>query len=384
MKMMRCLVLILSLSLSLAFGPAWAADDDEVNYLDLAALMLRDGNLDRAVTALDQVDLTEEELDLVRYYTLRGMVHLRRQEPELAAEALESAIESGEVESIVWVYLAQTYFQLERYEDVLSALDRAGPELDRVAAVWNMRAQVHWLLEQPDMALATLDAASAVFPGDTSFLRRKVFFLIELGLFREAIEQGSIFLEAGDVDVNDYVALGNALRASGQSDQAALFLEKARLKYPVDENVAKVLARTYIDREQLTPAAELIYEASLLNPELRAEAVELYRRAGQVERAMLLNGQVADQSVKLKQRLALQLETGQFEQAATMETALRRNGLLQDEDVRYALAYAHFKTGRFDTAEDHLQALTQPELFRKAAELRRAIQECEGDAWKCY
>ena len=35
--------------------PCLAAKKDEVNYLDLAALMLRDGNLDRAVLVLDQV-----------------------------------------------------------------------------------------------------------------------------------------------------------------------------------------------------------------------------------------------------------------------------------------------------------------------------------------
>ena len=66
-----------------------------------------------------------------------------------------------------------------------------------------------------------------------------------------------------------------------------------------------------------------------------------------------------------------------------METPLRRVGLLEDEDLRYAIAYALFKTGEFQQAELHLAALNRPDLFRKAAELRRAIQDCVQDSWKC-
>ena len=66
-----------------------------------------------------------------------------------------------------------------------------------------------------------------------------------------------------------------------------------------------------------------------------------------------------------------------------MEIPLRRVGLMEDEDLRYALAYALFKTGDFDGAERHLAALTRPDLFRKAAELRSAIQDCAEDSWKC-
>jgi hypothetical protein len=66
-----------------------------------------------------------------------------------------------------------------------------------------------------------------------------------------------------------------------------------------------------------------------------------------------------------------------------MEGDLLRTGLMDEEDIRYALAYAIFKSGDFDKAEAHLQTLTRPDLFRKAAELRRAIQDCSEDQWKC-
>ena len=363
--------------------PCFAAKKDEVNYLDLAALMLRDGNLDRAVIALDQVPLDEENVDLLRYYTLRGMAHLRRNEPEAAAEALKMAVATGNAQSVVYVYLAQVYFQLERYRDVLETLDQAGPDLEKIASVYHMRAQCHWLLDEQGMALATLDQASDIFPQDPGFLRRKVFFLIELGLYREASEQGRIYLQQSEGKREDYVALGNAMRAGGELREATILLEQARLMYPGDADVNKVLAHTYLNQGQTNTAAGLIYEASLLDPSLTGEASELYRRAGRHYRALMLNGQISDQQVKFRQRLALLLELQRYEQAAAMDEDLRRTGLMDDEDIRYALAYAVFKVGDFDSAEVHLQKLTRPGLFRKAAELRRAIQDCSEDRWKC-
>lgn len=364
----------------------FAAEDEgasEVNYLDLAALMLRDGNLDRAVVALDQVNLEEEGLDLERYYTLRGLAHLRRNELKPARDALSQAAATGAPDSLVFIYLAQVNFQLQEYRKTLEALDRAGEAVTRLGSVYHMRAQCHWLLEEPVMAIATLDQASELFPSDYSFTRRKVFYLAEMGLFQQASELGREYLRNSEGSLEDYVAMGNAMRASGELDEAASFLEQAQLRFPDRVELKKSLAHVYIAREQLGAAADLIYSAALMEPKLMAEAAELYRRAGQTYRALTLNGQLQDQPEKFRQRMALLLELQNFEQAAAMEIPLYRVGLLEDEDLRYALAYAQFKIGAFSQAESNLAQLTRPDLFRKAAVLRRAIQDCSEESWKC-
>jgi tetratricopeptide (TPR) repeat protein len=380
----RRLPLIL-LSLFLLTGvPALARDDpDEVDYLALAGLMLRDGNIDRAMVALDQVDTAADDVDLVRYHTLRGMAHMRRNELEPAREALNRAAASGEADALVHIYLAQVNYQLEDYAAAIESLDRAGAAVERVPSVYHMRAQAHWLLDDPVMAIATLDQAARVFPEDTTFLRRKVFYLVDLGLFKEASTLGRQYLEGSEGKLEDYVALGSALRSSGELDEAARFLEYAQLIFPNSPEVKKVLAHVYIEREQMSAAADVLYQAALLDPTLLGEAAELYRRSGQTYRALTLNSQLTDQPEKLRQRLALYLELQNFEQAAAMEIPLRRVGLMEDEDLRYAIAYALFKTGDFTAAEEHLAMLTRPDLFRKAAELRRAIQDCRVDSWKC-
>lgn len=376
--------LLLCLLLAAAL-PAHAAEEsaDEVDFLALAALMLRDGNIDRAIVALDQVDPAAEGVDLVRYYTLRGMAHMRRNELEPARDALLQAVESGDAEAVVFVYLAQVNYQLQDYRATIDALDRAGAALERVPSAYHMKAQSYWLLEEPVMALAILDQGARVFPEDSNFIRRKVFYLVDLGLYKEAVVQGRQYLQQSAGTLEDYVALGNALRASGELDEAAGFLEEAQLMFPDSPEVKKVLAHVYIEREQLSAAADLLYQAALLDPQLLAEAAELYRRAGQTHRALTINSGLTDQPEKFRQRLALYLELQNFEQAAAMEIPLRRVGLLEDEDLRYAIAYSLFKTGDFAAAEEHLAALNRPDLFRKAAELRRAIQDCAEDSWKC-
>jgi tetratricopeptide (TPR) repeat protein len=382
MKPLPAILLCLLLAAAI---PSNRADEstDDVDYLALAALMLRDGNLDRALVALDQVDPTADEVDRVRYYTLRGMAHMRRKELEPARDALLQAIGSGEAEAVVFVYLAQVNYELQDYRATIEALDRAGAALERVPSAYHMKAQSYWLLAEPSMALATLDQGAQVFPDDTSFLRRKAFYLVDLGLYQEAAIQGRQYLQQSAGKVEDYVAFGNALRATGELEEAAAFLEEAQLNFPDSPEVKKVLAHVYLEREQLGAAADLLYQAALLNPQLLAEAAELYRRAGQTHRALTINSGLSDQPEKFRQRLALYLELHNYEQAAAMEIPLRRVGLLEDEDLRYAIAYSLFKTGDFAAAEEHLAALNRPDLFRKAAELRRAIQDCSEDSWKC-
>lgn len=376
-------ILLLCLLMGMAAPLGAAETADEVDYLALAALMLRDGNVDRAIVALDQVDPAAEDVDLVRYYTLRGMAHLRREELEPARDAFMRAIDSGEAESVVFVYLAQVNYKLEDYRATIDALDRAGAALARVPSSYHMKAQSYWLLEEPVMALATLDQGAQVFPDDPNFIRRKAFYLVDLGMYKEAVVQGRRYLARSEGSLEDYVALGNALRASGELDEAAAFLEEAQLLFPDSADVKKVLAHVYIERGEMSAAADLLYKAALLEPGLMAEAAELYRRAGQTNRALSINSRLSDQPEKFRQRLALYLELQNFEQAAAMELPLRRVGLLEDEDLRYAIAYALFKTGDFSAAEEHLSSLNRPDLFRKAAELRRAIQDCVEDSWKC-
>ena len=384
----------LLLAVMLTSGPVLAEQaavdpGDNVDRLGLAALLIGDGNFERARTVLSGVDVDEEGLDRMRFHSLEGLIALNLDELPRAAAAFEQVVEAAgrqeqPVPEVVWLYLAQAYFGQEDFASVIRSLDLAAPETTQLPSVYLMRAQSHWELGQANSAWQVLGEGVALFPDEAGeFTRRQVFWLVDLGLYQQAADIGLAFLERERATTEDLVAIGNALRQAGQFDEAQRVLEAARLGDPDDVQLTRVLAHTWLGKQQSLPAADLLNAAARRDPEIVLEAAELYRRSGWLIQALMLNGQVIDQPKKFRQRLAILLELERFDQAAAMEETLFRTGLLGDEEIRYALAFAYFKTGEFDQAERHLSGLSSDDLFRKAIELRRAMEQCAAEPWLC-
>ena len=117
---------------------------------------------------------------------------------------------------------------------------------------------------------------------------------------------------------------------------------------------------------------------------MAADTAELYRQAGRLYRAININSEIPDQKTKMKQRLAILVELSDFESVAAMDDALERLGLYENQDILYAHAYSLYRTGAFDQSRSQLSGLTRPDLFRKATELRSAMEKCEGATWQCF
>lgn len=386
---------LLALAL-LAASLAAPAADDAPDYVELAALLARDGEFDRAAAALAHVDPATAGVDLRRYHSVRGMLALGREELAAAADAFAAALAAAPplddkgmgdadaaVEAQLHIHRAQALFGLERDAEALAALDAAGDAVDGLSGAWLMRAHAQWRLGQRQQAMQTLAAAAARFPANAEFGRRQVLYLVELGLFREAASLGTAHLARHDGSAADHVAIGTALRRAGSLDAALSVLEPAHLRFPGDGQVARALAQAWLEHGDPLAAADILARQALAEPVLLPEAAELYRRAGRHHRALALNAQVGDQPRKLQQRVGLLIELGRHAEVAAMEEALYRAGLLSNEDIRYALAYARFQLGDFAAAERHLAALTRPELFRRATEMRRLMQACADSPWAC-
>lgn len=381
---LHCLIYI-AIAFSCYTHAIQAADNKaaSADFIELAAVMLRDGHHDRALLALQNVDLGNKKTDLARFYTLQGLAYLGLNDLEAARDSLQLAINNGQQDRSIFIYLAQAHFGLKDYRNTVNAIGKAGDLANKDEMLISLKAESCWYLQQPDAAIRALNDGQRAFPSDFRFLKRKVFYLVELGLYQEAVQLGRDFLRRSKASAADYVAFGNALRLSGEFQEAINILEIARLQYPDDELVAKLLAHTYLDQGQLNSAAFILEQAALLNPALQSEAAEIYRRAGRLHKALTLNESILDQKVKLKQRLSILLALKQFERAANMESSLYRTGLLEDQSVRYALAYALFSTRRFAEVNKHLDHLKDAELFRKATELRRLMEVCKTEPWQC-
>jgi len=206
--------------------------------------------------------------------------------------------------------------------------------------------------------------------------------MVDQGLYQEVVELGRRYLE-GAKSPEDFLALGDALRKSGQLRQAAELAEQGRLHFPDNRELTMLLAHIQVDQQRPLAAAMLIEEVAREHPEFTVEAAELYRRASRHTRALMLNARVLDQKAKLKQRLSILIEMGSYESVAAMAPSLSRLSLLEDESVRYALAYGYFKTGDFAAAEQHLRRLSSSQMFERANQLRRAMESCKERGWEC-
>lgn len=378
----------IALAALLAPVPVPAQDPDptagDVNLLDLAGLLIRDGHYDRAEQVLGQVDPESDDMDRGRFHLLQGLVALNRDRAPAAEGHFLRAIGEGQDDPVIYVYLARAHFRQGNFAETLGSLERSGGAGSHLPAVHLMAARAYWELKDPASALAVLDRAHERFVDIAPFVRQKLFQLINMGLYREAAGLGLEYLAGRAGSADDYIAIGNALRESGELDAALAFLESARLRYPDDGRVMKVLAHAWLDRGSALNAAEIMTAAALHDPELNVEAAELQRRAGNLYRALALNSEVPDQKKKLKQRLAILLELQRYGQVSGMADDLYRVGLLDDQDVSYALAFALFQSGQFDAAERRLSGISRGDLFRKAVELREAMKQCRDEPWQCY
>jgi tetratricopeptide (TPR) repeat protein len=168
--------------------------------------------------------------------------------------------------------------------------------------------------------------------------------------------------------------MGEALRRGGQLDAAVQVLELGRIRFPQDEQIKLALAQTYLDREMPRTAGSIIEEAAAYNLSLYHEAAEIYRRAGDLAKALFLNSQVVDSTKKTRQRFNLLLALERYEEAVALEPRLVGSGATQDDAVRYALAYAFFQNRALDRAVAYLSEISSSEYFQRATQLRRAIE----------
>lgn len=379
--------LLLMAALLMAASPALAADrrgdgeQVELDHLGIASRLVTDGLYDRAATVLDELAEPPED-DLLRYHTLRGLVALQLGDPARALEAFDGAVATGEAEPILHVQRAQALQQLDRPGEALAALDTAGDAAVTLPGAWRLRGRLHRTLGNEDAAWDALVAGRVRFPQHPGLAEDQLLQLADLGLTRSALDLAQE-LDALGATVELWIVVGERLRRAGAVDDAMAFLEDARARFPRAIEPRVALASACLDADRPRCAGTLLAEAAAFDNAYASEAAECFRRAGALDRALYLNGQVQDEPVKVRQRLGLLLEQERFDQASALHDRLQRLGLLDDEELRYALAYAHFQTGSFGDAEALLTGLSAPHLFRQATSLRETMDRCRRGEGGC-
>lgn len=361
----------------------------QVDHMSLASLMYQDGHYHRAAAELAQVDTTAEDLDLQRYWLLSGLIHLKLMNYANARDAFLKSIEQMEAreddqrDPTIYAFLAQAHYGNEEWEKAIQAIDKGGEAITSIAGVYLIRAQCHWRMGDLHQAWRDLTAGIARHPEEMELRRHRVVLMVELGLFQQATAEGATYLNRDDVEKEDYLLISEALIKGGETGRAIQILELANLRYRGDVEILIQLGRAYLQNEMLLSAARLFERAAMLKPNLKLDAAELYKLSGRPLQALHLNEGVADQKAKMRQRLGLLIELSRYEEAIAVERRLSRLGLLEQDPVTYALAYAFFQIGKYDRAERYLKTIRDPEIFAKSVELLRAITKCRANVWEC-
>ena len=320
---------------------------DPQEQLSLAAMLIGDGNWARAALALKAVDANHPELDQARYHTLLALLALQAQDNQGAVRELRAAMDAGADEPRLYAHLARA----------LSGL------------------------EEPDLvgAWEVLEQASAKYPEQSMYDEQRVLILVELGLYQAARELGAQIQAERGLSVETQIVVGEAMHRAGQTEQGLVVLEQALLLHPEHEELPLHLARLYLAAEMPLTAALLLQRAVESQPKLALEAAECFRRAGQPERALMMNAQVPDPKDAARQRLGLLLEVQGYERALSLSTRLDRLGLLEEDEVRYGLAYSWYQSGDATQADALLKGISDPQVFTRATALRQAMDACVAD-----
>lgn len=371
------LVMVLVANLAQASGP------QKIDYLALSSTLVKDGYIQRAKSVLDKVDVLVDDFDFATYYTLKGLVFQKTGYPLVSNIFLDAAIEQGQSNPSIYFYKARNYWQRNEYDMLIAALDQAGEETLENPQMLVIKAEAFKQIKNMEAAWNTLDQGIDRHPQYAEFYSQKFYYLLELGYYQQAQEYARQYLKAQGYTANDYLALAYALRESGEYEQAAVLLEEGVIKYNDNDKLLELLGQVYVDQQQYMMAA-LVYEfASMQFPRFSAKASALYLKAESPVRALQLNRRILEQEEKFRQRIGIDIQLEDYESMVAKTEPLKRYDLLSDDNILYALGFAHFKNGNYPSATSYLQQINDSQLFTKATYLFKQIEICQNDPYAC-
>ncbi len=376
-------IVLFILSLAVISQSTLANTQSKIDYVALGSTLVKDGYIQRAKTVLDKVDVSKPNFDFANYYTLKGIVLHKTGYPVLSNTFLDAAIEKGQTKTSIYLYKARNYWQKMQYQNVIDALDKAGQVAKDKPQMLVIKAEAYKQLDNMDTAWAVLDEGVSLHPGFSRFYSQKFYYLLELGFYQVAQEYAQKYLQSEQYSAKEYLAVGYALRENGQHNAAAALLEAAVIKYSDDDKLLELLGQVYIDQEQYLSAALVFDWASIRFPKFSAKAATLYLKSNDPVRSLQLNRRIGEQSEKFRQRVGIDIHLEDYESMVAKTESLKRYDLLSDENILYALGFAHYRNGEFEQSRSLLKRITDNQLFAKASHLFKQIEICQNDPYAC-
>ncbi|MFT5661374.1 MAG: tetratricopeptide (TPR) repeat protein [Sulfurimonas sp.] len=422
--MLKKIVLMLSLFLLLDFSlfAKESKNEIKVNHLSLSSLMIYDARYDKAQEELDLVDKKSDMFDASNYYSVAGVLYSKMGKTKESIKAYEKAIEATKVKIFIapkvlekekylfsiasthkkketpkfdahkkrtqkieqlYMYLTQEFYKLKDYKNTVASLENAGATGQSREGLYTLRAECYYKQKMYTEAIQALNKGMKKFPKDTKLLKQKFYYFADLRLYQAAIETSKEYMQRVGVSAKEYITLAQMLIGANEINSAIRLLEESKLKFPRDPKISLLLGHMYLKKDMKYTTAQLFEESSYYDKKYLKEAVEMNRQAGNNLHALYLNAQNIDKVEKLKQKIAIYLNAQEYRKVIGLQKALKRYKMLDDDNLRYALAYSYYMSGDYKNSEVQLKYISDNELFSKATVIRKNIEKCTNNPMEC-
>lgn len=379
---------ILGILLLMITTLSWSSSPlaEDINHLDhspsdlvaLAQVLVQNGQNDKALNIL--LGLKErklEALDRITYHVQLGLIYQQQGKLDLAYEHFEKSFKSGSTNKMIYLYMARISFELKHYDRANDNIDKSGPLAWNLQETHLLKSRILGAQKEYQKAWQVLQKASVQFHQHKNIEREKILVLMNLKLVYQALDLAQKFVHYKDLDEKEVVMVAHVFEQAQERSKAIKILEMTRLMWPQSQLIHQALASLYAQNKSYFSAAMVLDSYSFFKSDLMAETSELFRLAKRPEYAMYLSSKIGDKEKKLKQKLALYLEVGRYDQVVSLDSEIRSLDISStNEELTYALAYSYFQTGQFKKSESLLTQVTKQELFEKGLLIRKAMESC--------
>lgn len=420
-QIMFTLVVFLFVDFSL-FAKELKSNEDMVNHLSLATLMIYDARYDKAQEELSLVDKKSNRFDASDYFSVVGVLNSKLGNTKESIKAYKKAIEATKTKKFLapknmekekylfsigstdkkkkvikfdakkkktekieqlYMYLTQEYYKLNDYKNTVISLEKAGVTGRSRAGLYTLRAECYYKQNMYTEAIESLNKGMNLFPRDTKLLKQKFYYFADMRLYQAAIETSKVYMQRVGVSAKEYITLAQMLIGANEINSAIELLEESKLKFPREAKITFLLGHMYLKKDMKYTTAQLFEESSYYDRKYLKEAVEMNRQADNNLHALYLNAQNIDKVEKIKQKIAIYLSAEEYRKIIGLKKALKRYKMLDDDNLRYALAYSYYMSGDYKSSEVELKYISDTELFNKATVIRKNIEKCTNNSLEC-
>lgn len=348
-----------------------------------------DFELIRALVDDNKLDLAEKELkelkgDVALYSYWSGVVNYKKGQFEEALRFLKKARfdkNQSEFEK-QQLFLARTEKALKNFSDCANTFTVIEKSIHYSDGDSIMHAECFEKSAQIDKAWSIF-AKRLQSSQNIDVLVSACTFLMSQKLIHVATHVSLDWLAKNSKQSSDFISISDLFQKFNFTQSRLSILEMARVKYPLDIDVNLSLNQIYFEKGMLLAVEEGFSRAALSDGKYAYHSAEINRQVGRYERSLFFNARIVDEKERLKQKLAIYVDKGQFALIASLEPILQRSPLINDDEVRYALAYSLVRSGEYKRPLQYLAKITNKDFLEKAVILRNALSECVANNTVC-